>query len=371
MSTSDPVMPDGADEGDVLELDREALLAALRDLAGSSDLAALRVQISGLLAGLSEPAGPLHPAGAGRETTELTLGYLRGELLQIAAAQTLDRARYYVDRLVRAIAEERRSQYNDINLNRWKEREYEDLLTDSLWLIERRDSTGVHSAGYWGNFVPQIPNQLMRRYTRRGEWVIDLFAGLGTTLIEGQRLGRHTLGVELQPEVAARARELLAREPNPYGVVREIVEGDSAAADLAGELARHGARSAQLAILHPPYFDIIRFSEDPRDLSNAASVDHFIAMIGRVVQNVAPLLDQGRLLALVIGDKYARGDWIPLGFLAMQEVLRHGFTLKSIVVKNVEGTAGKRSRQELWRYRALAGGFYVFKHEYLFLLRKL
>ena len=75
-------------------------------------------------------------------------------------------------------------------------------------------------------------------------------------------------------------------------------------------------------------------------------------------------------MALVIGDKYAKCEWIPLGFYAMNAVLEQDFTLKSIVVKNFEQTAGKRSQEELWRYRALVGGFYVFKHEYIFIFRK-
>jgi hypothetical protein len=75
-------------------------------------------------------------------------------------------------------------------------------------------------------------------------------------------------------------------------------------------------------------------------------------------------------MVLVIGDKYAKGEWIPLGFLTMNEITRRGFRLKSIVVKNFEDTAGKRNQKELWRYRALAGGFYIFKHEYIFIFEK-
>ena len=39
-------------------------------------------------------------------------------------------------------------------------------------------------------------------------------------------------------------------------------------------------------------------------------------------------------------------------------------------VKNFEETAGKRNQKELWRYRALVGGFYIFKHEYIFVFKK-
>jgi hypothetical protein len=73
---------------------------------------------------------------------------------------------------------------------------------------------------------------------------------------------------------------------------------------------------------------------------------------------------------VVIGDKYSEGQWLPLGFLTMQEVLRRNVHLKSIIVKNFDETRAKRNQKELWRYRALAGGFYVFKHEYILLFQK-
>ena len=36
--------------------------------------------------------------------------------------------------------------HNDIDLSRWKD--YEDITTDSLWLIDKRDNTGVHTGKY-------------------------------------------------------------------------------------------------------------------------------------------------------------------------------------------------------------------------------
>lgn len=93
-------------------------------------------------------------------------------------------------------------------------------------------------------------------------------------------------------------------------------------------------------------------------------------MFGEVLDNTVPYLEKGRYLGIVIGDKYLKGTWIPLGFYIMNEVLKREFYLKSIIVKNFEQTRGKRNQQELWRYRALVGGFYIFKHEYILLFKK-
>lgn len=353
--------------GAAMRLRRDELMSLLGVLGESSGMGELRRMLIGVQARLDDRQDQLH-ANDDSEAVIFTAGYLSSELAQIGAAMTIERARYYIERLRKAVVAERTAPINEINLNRWKE--YDDILTDSLWLIDRRDSSGAHSAGYWGNFIPQIPNQLMRRYTRRGEWVIDPFAGSGTTLIEGQRLGRNTLGVELQPHMVERTQAVIESEPNRYGVVSQVAPGDSTRFDFKALLEANGARSAQLVLMHPPYHDIIHFSDDPRDLSNAASAERFFKLLGQVVENVASVLDRERYLALVIGDKYARGEWSPLGFQAMQEVQQRGFTLRSIIVKNIDGTAGKRSQKELWRYRALLGGFYVFKHEYIFLFRK-
>ena len=301
------------------------------------------------------------------DTVELRRDVLLEDLDQVLEARTLRRAAYYLSRLRKATCEARTSPINDVNLNRWKE--YEEILTDSLWLVDRRDTSGAHGAWYWGNFIPQIPRQMMLRYTKAGDWVLDPFLGSGTTLIECRRLGRNGIGVELNPEVAARAEDVVAKQPNSHQVITDIAVGDSASIDYVSLLAAHGVDQVQFLILHPPYHDIIRFGDGGADLSNAPTVDAFIDRFSDVVARARQVLAPRRYLAVVIGDKYQGGEWIPLGFRAMQAVMTQGCTLKSIVVKNLDKTRAKRDQQALWRYRALVGGFYVFKHEYIFVFQ--
>lgn len=295
--------------------------------------------------------------------------YLERELQQIAEVHTLERAYYYLQRLLKSLSEVKSSPINDLNLNRWKE--YDDLITDSLWIVDRRDSSGAHSADYWGNFIPQIPNQLIRRYTKKGEWVLDTFLGSGTTLIECQRLGRNGIGIDLQKQATQIAQNALRDDAQDFPEVQtNIFVGDSTRLNYQKLLKKIGIHSVQLVLIHPPYWDIIKFSEDEQDLSNVPTLDSFLSKMGQLIDAVQVVLEEKRYLALIISDKYFKGEWIPLGFYTMQEVLKRGFILKSTIVKNFEDTKGKMNQKELWRYRALAGGFYVFKHEYIFLFQK-
>ena len=77
--------------------------------------------------------------------------------------------------------------YNDLNIENWKDC---NINTDSLWLINERDKSGKHANFYHGNFIPQIPNQLIRHYTKKSEAVFEPFMGSGTTLFECEQLGR-------------------------------------------------------------------------------------------------------------------------------------------------------------------------------------
>jgi len=305
---------------------------------------------------------------ANGDTVPLRKGVLTSELDQILKSQTLERANYYLKRLINGVSKIKTSKVNDINLLRWKE--YDEIITDSLWVLDKRDTSGAHFGWYWGNFIPQIPHQTLLRYTKKGDWVLDTFVGSGTTLIECRRLGRNGIGIDLNSEVVQKAKELIEKEQNKDNVVTEVIIGDSRTIDIKQILNKYGIKQVQLLIMHPPYYDIIKFSKDKKDLSNAKNTEEFLKMFGDVVDNATQYLEKGRYYVLVIGDKYSKGEWIPLGFYCMQEVLKRGYLLKSIIVKNFEETRGKRNQKELWRYRALVGGFYIFKHEYVMLFKK-
>lgn len=339
---------EGANENSKIKLETEKIIEIVHN-SGKDNLGILNISSNGGAAIINKMV-------------------LLSELDQIINAQTIGRAKYYTSRLKKSLTEIKTSKINDLNLNRWKE--YDDILTDSLWILDKRDNSGAHNAGYWGNFIPQIPNQFLRRYTKQGEYVLDAFLGSGTTLIECKRLGRNGIGIELLPEVVEMAKKNISCEENKFNIKTDIINADSTELNFKRELGKRGIESVQFLIMHPPYWNIIKFSKNEKDLSNAKSLEDFLNLFGKIVDNTYDVLDKGRYFAVVIGDKYSQGEWIPLGFYIMNEVLKRGYILKSTIIKNFEETKGKMNQKELWRYRALVGGFYIFKHEYIFLFKK-
>lgn len=68
--------------------------------------------------------------------------------------------------------------------------------------------------------------------------------------------------------------------------------------------------------LHPPYYHMIRYSEDKRDLSNAQDLAAFKTALSEVVYNCLSVLAPGGKIAILMGDYTDRDEgFMPLTFL--------------------------------------------------------
>lgn len=173
----------------------------------------------------------------------------------------------------------------------------------------------------------------------------------------------------MQPEVANEAIHRIHSEAKE-GIVADTFVDDSRSFDTNRILETYNIKNVQFVMYHPPYWDILKFSDDKQDLSNSSTLKDFIEDFKQVVRNTSKILEKGRYCAVVIGDKYANSQIIPLGFYCMQAMQEEGLTLKATIVKNFNETKGKANQQSIWRYRALQNGLYIFKHEYIFVFRK-
>ena len=155
--------------------------------------------------------------------------------------------------------------YSDINLKAW--RDYDHVKTDTLWEFPNRLKENGHSNEYHGNYIPQIAQQIYERYTKKGDIVLDMFFGSGTSGIEAINMERRCIGVELKEDLAEKVSEKFTAKQLVTDV--NIICADSASSlakdKIKARLDIMGRKQAQLLMLHPPYDDIIKFS-DKKDL---------------------------------------------------------------------------------------------------------
>ena len=64
------------------------------------------------------------------------------------------------------------------------------LEDTTIWSFKERGNWATHKGDYRGNCSPQVPRNLILKYTKEGDIVLDTFCGSGTTMIEAKLLNR-------------------------------------------------------------------------------------------------------------------------------------------------------------------------------------
>lgn len=89
--------------------------------------------------------------------------------------------------------------------------------------------------------------------------------------------------------------------------------------------------------LHPPYWNMIKYSDDPRDLSNAPTYRDFLDRLNLLLSLCMKALEKGGYLALLIGDFRKRGVYTciardisdPQGSQFIQEIIKVQHNVRS------------------------------------------
>jgi hypothetical protein len=149
------------------------------------------------------------------------------------------------------------------------------LERSSVWSFPHRGDWATHKGDYRGNWAPQIPRNLLLRYSRPGEIVLDQMCGGGTTLVECKLLGRNAIGVDINYEAVILTLDRLNfsytpldedyKEPNI-----KVYHGDARNLNLIND------ESIDLIATHPPHLWLgcISFiTAFMRCSSNALSLD--------------------------------------------------------------------------------------------------
>lgn len=129
---------------------------------------------------------------------------------------------------------------------------------------------------------------------------------------------------------------------------------------LTGQLPE---KQYDLVWYHPPYWDIIRYSENPKDLSNAPTIGEFESTLNRSIERLYQTVRPGGVMAVLIGDKRKFGQYYPL-FRTLLVNDKIG-QLKAIIIK-----IQHNCRSDQRTYEQSNPFLIPIKHEYCLIFQK-
>lgn len=227
----------------------------------------------------------------------------------------------------------------------------------TVWSFPDRGSWATHSGEYRGNWSPYVPRNLIERYTRQGDWILDQFVGGGTTLVEAKLLNRNALGIDINPRAIFISKENIQFDCETKS---KIFVKKGTATDL------HFIKDSGIDFIctHPPYANIIKYSDAlDRDIS-LLEIEAFLQKMVDVAKESYRVLKGGKMCAVMIGDMRKHGNVVPLGFRVMECFLQAGFINKEIIIKEQHNCCSTN----YWKQQD--SPFLLLAHEYIFVFQK-
>jgi SAM-dependent methyltransferase len=240
------------------------------------------------------------------------------------------------------------------------------LENTTVWSFKQRGSWATHDGRYRGNWSPYIPRNLILRYTKPGDLVLDPFVGGGTTAVEAKLLGRRCIARDINPaSVEMTLGNLRFNLPHRLFEESHIYEPEVSVGD-ARHLEGIADNSIDLICAHPPYAGIISYTSGVEGDLSQLDVPEFLHEMRQVALECYRVLKPGSKCAVLIGDARQRKHVVPIGFHTMGVFLEAGFHLKELVIKRQHNcrTTG------FWADRSLEHNFLLLAHEYLPIFEK-
>ena len=244
-------------------------------------------------------------------------------------------------------------------IKKW-EPDYFELEMTTHWSFPNRGNWATHDAKWRGNWSPYIPRNIILKYSQEGDLVLDQFVGGGTTLVEAKLLNRNIIGVDVNDVALNRCREKIDFEYNGANGNIYIYKGDARHLDFIAD------SSIDLICTHPPYANIIQYSENiDSDLSHL-KVKDFLEEMKTVASESYRVLKKDKFCAILMGDTREKGHMIPMSFEVMHIFENAGFKLKEIIIKEQHNCRATG----YWKTNSVKYNFLLIAHEYLFVFRK-
>jgi len=237
----------------------------------------------------------------------------------------------------------------------------------TVWSFKKRGSWATHSGEYRGNWSPYIPRNIILKYSKPGDLVLDYFCGAGTTAVEAKLLGRRCIVLDINDKAIELAKRKLNFNININQ--QKFFEKDKEIKVYEPELFVGDARnlsfisndSIDLICSHPPYSNIIHYTNGKDGDLSFLDIDDFLKEMTKVAKESYRVLKPGSKCVILIGDTRRKKHIIPIGFKLMDVYIKAGFRLKELIIKvqhNCKTTG-------FWYENSIKYNFLLLAHEYL------
>ena len=161
----------------------------------------------------------------------------------------------------------------------------DDEVSQKIVAVQPQSGTSI--------FDPVLCELAYRWFCPPGGRVLDPFAGGSVRGIVAAKLGRAYAGVDLRPEQAAANEAQRAAICPEADLVWAVGDSRGIRELLPGEY--------DFLFSCPPYYDLERYSDDPRDLSTM-SYEGFLAVYRQIIADCCAMLKEDRFACFVVGD---------------------------------------------------------------------
>ena len=242
----------------------------------------------------------------------------------------------------------------------------------TVWSFKNRGKWATHRGDYRGNWSPYIPRNVILKYSKPGDIVLDYFCGAGTTTVEAKLLGRRCVAFDINDKAIELSKRNCNFKIDPQHYLFEemeeiisIYEPELFVGD-ARKLTTIKDNSIHLICAHPPYSDIIHYTDGKEGDLSFYGIDTFLEEMSKVAKESFRVLKPGRKCAILIGDTRRKKHIIPLGFWTIDVYLKAGFRLRELVIKRQHNckTTG------FWYTNSIKYNFLLLAHEYLPIFEK-
>lgn len=244
-------------------------------------------------------------------------------------------------------------------ITKWEPENFELEMT-THWSFPQRGDWATHDAKWRGNWSPYIPRNIILRYSKEKDLILDQFAGGGTTLVEAKLLNRNIIGIDVNDVALNRCKEKIDFQHEGADGKVFLRKGDARNLDFIPD------DSIDLICTHPPYANIIEYSENIEEDLSHLKINEFLDEMKKVASESYRVLKKDKFCAVLMGDTRKNGHMIPLSFYVMQVFENAGFKLKEMIIKeqhNCKATG-------FWKTNSIKYNFLLIAHEHLFIFRK-